>query len=438
MDEDESPPEPDIEELAESAQEIIASDDVLGLFADDFARFVAGESKNAKLLFLAATSRLFDHGETMHVAVKGPSAGGKSEIRKRVLEFFPPEDVIGFTSLSEKSLIYMGGGFEHKILSMDEAADADELKFQDLLLRQLMSEGRLVHSTVQKVDGELVTIAIEKNGPVVFMVTTTKAKLHPENETRLLSLEVDDSAEQTRQVLRQIAQLRGLNREKTGTDEILRAWRDFQRWLALGERRVFVPFARVLADLITDTRSVRLRRDFPQMLVAIKAHALLHREQRRRSTKDAIVATIEDDYAVVRRLMAEVMATAIEAKMHKAVAETVAVVKEITEAPRAANATVRMVADRLNVDRSAASRRLRVAEEAGLIINMEESKGHRRTGLYQLSGEVPREVEMLPTAEVLDREYWDEREKAARTSNSSRSSASDLHKQHKNRLSSTT
>jgi hypothetical protein len=78
----------DIATLAASAADIIASRDVLGMFAMDWRKGIAGEEKNAKLLYLVATSRLFK--KTMHAAIKGPSSGGKSEIRGHVLAFFPP------------------------------------------------------------------------------------------------------------------------------------------------------------------------------------------------------------------------------------------------------------------------------------------------------------------------------------------------------------
>jgi hypothetical protein len=38
---------------------------------------------------------------------------------------------------------------------------------------------------------------IEKQGPTGLIVTTTATRLHPENETRLLSLAVKDTREQT-------------------------------------------------------------------------------------------------------------------------------------------------------------------------------------------------------------------------------------------------
>jgi hypothetical protein len=79
-----------------SAQDIIESGNVLDLFAQTWREVVAGEEKNAKLLYLVATSRLF--AKCMNAAIKGPSSGGKSEIRRQVLEFFPPEDVVSFTT----------------------------------------------------------------------------------------------------------------------------------------------------------------------------------------------------------------------------------------------------------------------------------------------------------------------------------------------------
>src|SRR5262249_21008095 len=114
----------DMELLAASARDIIASNNVLGLLTKAVSKYVVGEEQLVKLIALAATSRLFDKG--MHVGIRGPSAGGKSEVRKRVLDFFPPECVINFTALSEKALLYFREGYEHKVLSMGEAQGPDE------------------------------------------------------------------------------------------------------------------------------------------------------------------------------------------------------------------------------------------------------------------------------------------------------------------------
>jgi hypothetical protein len=78
----------DREQWEASARTIIECDNVLELLLGSWRKIVAGEEKNAKLLYLAATSRLFD--KCMNAAIKGPSSGGKSEIRRQVLEFLPP------------------------------------------------------------------------------------------------------------------------------------------------------------------------------------------------------------------------------------------------------------------------------------------------------------------------------------------------------------
>jgi phage/plasmid primase-like uncharacterized protein len=406
------PPPVDMELLAASACEIIASEDVLALFATEIGRFIVGEEKNSKILYLVCTSRLFN--KTMHAAVKGPSSGGKSESRDRVVDFFPREHVIEFTALSEKALLYMEEGFEHKILSMGEAMSPEEAKFQDYLLRELMSKGKLRYPVAQKVGDKIVTIMIEKDGPVSFLVTTTRNKLNPENETRMLSLEVNDTEEQTKAVIGKVAEVVGLNKEMDIDD--LRPWHDYQRLLAAGECRVIVPYARTLARLIKETKTVRLRRDFSQLLIAIKTLALLHRDHRKRSRKGEIVATIKGDYAAARDLMADLLATASEIKMRETIEVTIAAVRLVAERPDPDidGATVRQVANELGLDRSAVHRRLKAAESEGHIVNLENRKGYPARYKPTPDGggalmDRERPGELLPTPGALRRAYQAER-----------------------------
>ena len=393
---DAPPPPPDFTTLTKLAAPLIECKNVLDRFVEDFSKVITGEESTGKLLYLVATSRLFD--KAMHAAVKGPSSGGKSEIRTRVLEFFPPEDIIAFTAMSERALLYMPGDFVHKILSMGEAITGEEVKFQDTLLRQLMSENKLIYHVAQKIDGEIKAITIEKNGPVSFLVTTTRNKLNPENETRMLSLEVDDSEAQTKAVLRKIASIEGYNRAQ----EIeFKVWHDFQRWLSAGDVKVKIPFALTLARNVPP-KAVRLRRDFRQLLLAIKAHALLHREHRRRDDDGNIIATIDDDYAVVRELMADLLATTAEVKLRETMIETIAAVQELQPVGQLKEgATVQKVLRHLKLDRSSAYRRLQAAVDAEFLVNVQERKG--QPGLYRVSEHVqPEEIQMLPDTKGLD------------------------------------
>jgi hypothetical protein len=394
------PTGPNPADLEQRLRPILETEGILDLWIEDWDKVMAGEHRNAKLLYLVATSRLFD--KCMSVAVKGVSSGGKSEVRKTVLEFFPPEDVVNFVTLSEKALLYHDGDFTHKILSMGEACGGKEWELQDMLLRELISEGKLIYPVAQKINGQIVTTYVTKNGPVVFMVTTTKASLNPENETRMISIEIDDSEQQTRKVLGKQAWTLGKNR-KPG-DDLYRDWVDFQRLLrVLGDKRggwkVTVPFAGELAELIPP-RATRLRRDFPQLLSCIKAHALIHCYLRQTNKSGEIVADRDLDYGPVRELLAHVTAEGAGIAVSDELKETLDAVRILTADPNMPpddGATAFEVGKRLKLDKSTALRRLRVAMDKGFVVNLQQRRG--QPGRYRLTEQDIEVEELLPTAD---------------------------------------
>ena len=391
------PPPVDIDTLAASAKAIIEHESVLDLFTEHIRSNLAGEVNNASLLYLVDTSRL--HDKCMHAAVKGLSAIGKSHLRDRVLDYMPPEDVIAFTSLSERALIFLPDDLSHKIFSMAEAVGAREQQLQDYLIREIISSGsiRYIITLNDRETGELVARTIEKKGPIAFLTTTTRGALHPENETRIITLETDDTEKQTERVLAKIAEIEG---GLAGADADLQAWHDYQRWLGAGERRVVIPYARQLAKL-TQGKRVRMRRDFSQVLRAIKAHALLHRQHRERDEHGRIVACVAD-YRVVFDLMASRLAESSEVKLRNTVQRTVEAVKQLErdKAPDA-GVTRREIVEYLGLDPTAIWRHLNLAREAGFIENLETREG--RQAHWRSTGQ-PTGGEVLPTVDELENE----------------------------------
>jgi hypothetical protein len=58
------------------------------------------------------------------------------------------------------------------------------------------------YETVEKTkDNSLQARLVVREGPTGLILTTTRAGLHPENETRMLSLDIDDSPLQTKAIL---------------------------------------------------------------------------------------------------------------------------------------------------------------------------------------------------------------------------------------------
>jgi hypothetical protein len=262
--------------------------------------------------------------------------------------------------------------------------------FATYLIRSLLSEGRLRYETVEKTKDGLVPRLIEREGPTGLIVTTTSLRLHPENETRMLSLTITDTPDQTAAVFRALAQ----DSNRVVTDQT--RWHALQTWLATGPSRVGIPFADRLAELVPPV-AVRLRRDFKTVLILVRAHAVLHQASRRKDDEGRIIAEIED-YQVVRELIADIVAVGVEATVKPEVREVVRTVGSLLEKGReeVRQSDLKSV---LQLDKSAISRRVADALDAGFLKNLEDRKG--RPARLVLGDALPDNCEVLPTPEEL-------------------------------------
>jgi DNA-binding Lrp family transcriptional regulator len=304
-----------------------------------------------------------------------------------VLRFFPGTAYFERTALSERALAYSDEPFSHRAIVVYEAAGmAGEMG--SYLIRSLLSEGRLKYEAVEKTKEGLRARLIEKEGPTSLIVTTTAPRLHPENETRLLSLTVTDTQSQTKAILRALAS----DGEADGTVNYAQ-WQAFQAFLDAGEHRVDVPFADRLAELIPPL-AVRLRRDFSQLLSLIRAHALLHRELRDQDERGHILATV-DDYAVVRELVSDLFAEHVGATVKETTRLTVEAVRGLGKD----EASISEIAKTLKLDRSACSRRVAEAVAGGYLKNHETNKG--KPARISVGDPLPAEIVVLPAANQL-------------------------------------
>jgi len=374
------------QEAWEHCSELAQAPNILERFAAELAQSgVAGEARTAKLLYLAVTSRLLD--KPVSIALKGPSSGSKSYLTEQVLRFFPESAFYSLTAMSEKALAYSEEPLSHRILAIFEAAGMSG-DFATYLIRSLLSEGRIRYELVEKTAEGLRPRLIERQGPTGLLITTTALKLHPENETRLLSLTVTDTQDQTRAVMAALAEEAG----EAGPN--FEPWHALQVWLESTDHRVSIPYAKILADLIPPV-AVRLRRDFGALLNLIRAHALLHQASRDRDDEGRIVATIEEDYAAVREPVVDLVGEGVETTVPKTVRETVEAVKWLREGSQGEPVTVAELVRKLELDRSTVSRRVRSAKDRGYLRDLEDNP--RKPSRLVLGDVLPDDVQILPS-----------------------------------------
>ena len=214
------------------------------------------------------------------------------------------------TSLTGKALFYQDeASLKHKILAMEETGGAEEATYA---IRNLISSGKLVVSTTvrDRTTGRLTTSENRVEGPTMVFCTSTNPQIDPETRSRFFVIGIDESRQQTLDVLawqRQRQTLEGLSDEQHVSAIRARHHR-FQRLLR--PLRVVNPLA---PSLCYDDSRLQARRDQPKYLRLIQSVAFLRQFSKSlKSSDQSRVEYIEidaADMAVADKLAASMLAS---------------------------------------------------------------------------------------------------------------------------------
>lgn len=281
----------------EQAMKLLNTPNILQLAANDMESIGhVGEVSAKQLAFICALSARM--GIPIQPSTHAQSSAGKNALWDTVLSLFPPEMVIRRSGLSTKALFRTEDCLEGAILYIQEVAGSESA---DYSIRALQSDGSLEYESTEKMpNGKLQNVVYKVNGPTVIVQTTTKNHLHPENETRVFPIYIDESDEQTERIIQNTlrdAAGKGIDLELIKTKQ--KIWQDAIRLLQ--PCTVVIPYA----ERITIPNSpIRIRRDIHRVLDVIRVIAGLHQYQRYRDSSGRILAT-EEDFHVAIELVRE-------------------------------------------------------------------------------------------------------------------------------------
>lgn len=336
--------------------------------------FFAGNTSNAKLLFLASLTRFSK--KPVSVLIKGASGSGKSELMNTILRFIPEADKEVFTGISEKSISFMGeNSLRHKVLGIQEFSGLNNPS-GNTILRSLLSEGEIRRQTsiTDAKDNNFTTQISEVRGPVSLFMTTTEKSIHPEDENRMISITVDQSAEQKRKVL--LAKADAFN-GIIASQEIINDMQSISIAYRKALKKVEIPYVKNIAESM-DTNFDQVLRHFDKMLSLIEAHALLHQEDR--DIKDGKVIANEEDYSVVCSLLEPILSIQSKKVIDSDMIKIIKAIKEhgqikgdfLDSTPDdfdRLDTSNAFLAEKLKMSPSVVSIKCNKAKELGLIIN---------------------------------------------------------------------
>lgn len=333
---------------------------------------VVGEERNRLIAILACLTKELE--EQVSIVMKGSSSSGKSNLLRNTTKLFPPESVVELSSLSAKAPVHTEESLARKILFLQEYRGGKDAQ---LLIRLQQSEGRIAHEYSTVAGKSRGTQVAEQIGTPVVLTTTTDNRLFPDDETRFLSLHVDESASQNLAVVKAQV-LMGQGRQRISPP--LNTWRlafacvernegDFHKmpdWLIY-----------VAENLPLET--VRIRRDWKRYLAFCCAIALLRKGVHREPVNIAFA-----DYAVAYRSLEP----AFSATVHAVHPQEIAIVRAVEHLTRILHrgSTPKELAEHLGWKESLVYKYLRIAA------------GHRRIAFDSGTRERNQKV-ILPVAD---------------------------------------
>ena len=189
----------------------------------------AGDPTPALLAYLALTSRLLPR--PLNLAFVAPSAAGKNRAVDAARALVPEQAYQIVRAATPHALIYSDEPFQLRVVIFAEADSIPDDGAAASAIRSLVSDGELSYDVVENHGGVLVTRHIQKPGPTGLITTSTKP-LPYQMDTRVLTVGITDTPEQTRRVL--LAEAAAANGARLTPD--LAAFQALQCWLRAGRR----------------------------------------------------------------------------------------------------------------------------------------------------------------------------------------------------------
>lgn len=328
----------------------------------------AGSTDIPVLIYAALVTNIF--ARPVSLLIKGPSGSGKSFSLNSALRFVPETSYELFSGMTNKAIVYIPDlDLKHKHLIIAEAAgmaDGDGRA----LLRQFISDDKVRYGTVESTNNGLRgTTLTSLEGPCGLVMTTTSANIHPEDENRMLSISIQDSADDIRRTL--IMQAEGSTTKKVID---YTPWHKLYDYLRGNVIPVKIPYLRKIAEELPVSHD-QIKRLFPQLISLIGIFALINQNRRERNADGYLIADI-DDYEEVYRLVDPHISDSLSKSVPdniRNICDAVKTLQEVNSSYKTVSFTE--LAIHLDRDVSVISRNAQKAISEGYLVNENPGQG---------------------------------------------------------------
>lgn len=274
------------------AIEILKTGDPLAFLLDTFNRSHVGDRTVAECLIMSIASQSVTNTKGLHVSISGNSGKGKSHACTTMLNLIPKDYKLTGT-VSNKALYYADDLRPGTVILFDDTSLSDDL--QEVLKSATSSFHEPIEHRTVTADRQLRVCAIPER--CVWWLAKVENPGDDQVMNRMLTVWIDDSAEQDRRVLEHLKQVEAGAYRRGDDPNVLTAR---ALWSIVKQHRISVriPFARRI-----QFSNVANRRNPAMLFDLIKCHAALRFLQREGKETDGefrIEATRQDFDAAAR------------------------------------------------------------------------------------------------------------------------------------------
>jgi hypothetical protein len=326
---------------------------------------LVGEEQNAAAVYLVATSRL--RRRPLNLLVKGASSAGKNFLVDTTLKLFPGKCVHMLTSSANRAWNYLGDSLQNGIVYVKEN---NATSGTILPSRLLISEGSLIHLVTERRGGRFVSVPYVTKGPIACITTTTKSRLEVDDETRNVSIRIDESPEQTGRIV--VAESSSDEEDEEGLPhEESEAWHAVQELVRerASWRITLAEWVKTIVAPQVPRHDVSIRRHYLTFVHACKIVCLLRSFQRRNQAQlnEAKKLSVSlADYGVTWFIFNSILAHNLD-RAEDSDVETLQQIENICAENGGKPVQARDLAQAMNISDDRAYDRIRGAQERGLV-----------------------------------------------------------------------
>ena len=307
-----------------AAPELILEDpDLLNRINKELDKKIVGEEATRKVILLVANGRNVANPSEMasyNLMVNAESGAGKDYITSNTLDILPKYEVIKRRGITRKVFTYWKGDKSEPEWTWDKKVfyceDIPNYILNEDVFKVMAASGNAVSTVV--INQKAVDIQID--GKPSMIITIAEADPKSENLRRFPIVDVDESINQTREIMKRQSEYAKEGKSLDYDPNITAALANLKRV------KVKIPYA----DLISNhfpIEHIIMRTNYARFLDYIKSSCALHQKQRKKDKLGFFLATAED-YEIARECLTKTISSKNLIPINKNQRKIMAVVKE--------------------------------------------------------------------------------------------------------------